>query len=114
MTDKTTGASSERDLMAADIAQVDAIMGFEGFEKTADVAALDAAVQAGRITRAESTQFLVLAARLTGAQSVMKAIGPDDMRHAQIARHYAANLDKLREIAGRCGPDVVAAFGLGS
>lgn len=92
--------------------QADAIMGLDGFERSAGMRALDEALLAGRASLQEVSTFIRLQAKMVGAQSVLKEIGQGDSRRAVIEARYQEQLTQLRNLAISMDGAVRVAFGL--
>jgi hypothetical protein len=90
----------------------DGIMALEGFEASPGVQALDAAMLAGRATMDEVLTFLKLHAAITGAESVLAAIGVDDPRYSLIAARKVEQCELLRNMAINMDGAVRVAFDL--
>lgn len=109
MTEATNEALTR---LAAAQRAADGIMALEGFEASAGMQALDDAMLAGRASLDEVLAFLKLHAAITGADSVMTAIGEGDPRIQVIAARRAEQHALLREMAIRMDGAVRVAFDL--
>lgn len=98
--------------LAAAQQAADGIMALEGFEATAGVQALDAAMPAGRATLDEVLTFLKFHASITGAESVLAVIGVDDPRYGVIAERNVEQRELLRRMAIEMDGAVRVAFDL--
>jgi hypothetical protein len=98
--------------LAAAQQATDGIMALEGFEASAGVQALDAAMLAGRATLDEVLSFLKLHAAITGAESVLAAIGVDDPRYGVISARKLEQRELLRNMAIKMDGAVRVAFDL--
>jgi hypothetical protein len=98
--------------LAAAQRAVDGIMALEGFEASAGMQALDAAMLAGRANLDEVLAFLKLHAAITGADSVLAAIGEGDPRFGVISARRGEQQELLREMAIGMDGAVRVAFDL--
>jgi hypothetical protein len=112
MADAVTSTTDRMNKLQAAMQQADAIMGLEGFERSAGMRALDEALLAGRASLQDVSAFIELQAKLVGAQSVLKQIGQGDDRRAVIEARYQEQLAQLRGMAIRMDGAVRVAFGL--
>lgn len=112
MADAVTPTGEPIHKLRAAMQQADAIMGLEGFEQTAGMRALDQALLAGRASLQDVSAFIELHAKLVGAQSVLKQLGPGDDRRAVIEARYQDQVAQLRAMAIRMDGAVRVAFGL--
>jgi hypothetical protein len=100
-----------RQLKAA-MEQADAIVGLEGFERSAGMQALDNAMLAGRASLKEVGLFVDLHAKMVGARSVLAQLEQGDPRRAVIAARYQEQFEQLRTMAINMDGAVRVAFGL--
>jgi hypothetical protein len=101
-----------RPQLIAAMEQADAIVGLEGFERSAGMQALDNAMLAGRASLQEVGAFVELHAKLVGARSVLAQLAQGDSRRAVIASRYQDQVAQLRAMAIRMDGAVRVAFGL--
>jgi hypothetical protein len=104
--------NKQNNQLQAAMAQTDAIMALEGFERSPGIEALDAAILAGRASLSDAGQFIALHAKMVGAQSVLAQIGQDDSRRAVIEARYQEQLAQLRSMAITMDGAVRVAYGL--
>ena len=112
MADAVTPTVDSVDTLRAAMQQADAIMGLEGFERSAGMRALDEALLAGRASLQEVSAFIELQAKMVGARSVLKQIAQDDSRRPVIEARYREQLAQLRGMAIRMDGAVRVAFAL--
>lgn len=112
MADVQTPSTDTVNKLRAAMQQADAIMGLEGFERSAGMRALDEALLAGRASLQEVSTFIELQAKMVGAQSVLKQIGQGDSRRSVIEARYQEQLIQLRGMAINMDGAVRVAFGL--
>jgi len=98
--------------LAAAQRAADGIMALEGFEASAGMQALDGAMLAGRASLDDVLAFLKLHAAITGADSVLAAIGEGDPRFHVIAVRRAEQHAMLRDMAIGMDGTVRVAFDL--
>lgn len=110
--ESTLAMNNPTSQLQAAMAQTDAIMALEGFERSPGIEALDAAILAGRASVSEASQFIALHAKMVGAQSVLAQIAPNDNRRAVIESRYKEQLAQLRSMAITMDGAVRVAFGL--
>lgn len=102
---------STMELKAA-MEQADAIVGLEGYERSAGMKALDNAMLAGRASLKEVGVFVDLNAKMVGARSVLSQLKQDDPRRAVIESRYQEQLEQLQVMAVNMDGAVRVAFGL--
>lgn len=106
-----TTINSTTELKAA-MEQADAIVGIEGFKRSAGMKALDHAMLAGRASLKEVGIFVDLNAKMIGARSVLSQLKQDDPRRSVIEVRYLEQLEQLRAMAVNMDGAVRVAFGL--
>lgn len=112
MAQNTEPMSDTADKLRSDMQRVDSIMALEGFERSEGMRALDEAMLAGRASMGEVASFLLLQAKLVGAESVLKQIGQGDERHSVIEERSKQQQEELRRMAIAMGGAVRVAFDL--